>query len=86
MQLYPYAWVFFVPFILVTSFAVLNLFIGVIVDVMQSHAHEEQAQDEAQAHDERGAILHEVEAMRSQMARMNEEMGRLRRLLETKGG
>ena len=86
MQLYPYAWVFFVPFILVTSFAVLNLFIGVIVDAMQSHAHEEHAQDEAQAHDEREAILHEVEAMRSQMAGMNEEMGRLRQLLETKGG
>ena len=36
MELYPYAWVFFVPFILLTSFAVINLFIGVIVDSMQS--------------------------------------------------
>ena len=26
---------FFVPFILVTSFAILNLFIGIIVDAMQ---------------------------------------------------
>ena len=30
------AWIFFVPFILVTSFAVINLFIGVIVDAVQS--------------------------------------------------
>ena len=36
MKLYPYAWVFFIPFILVTSFAVINLFIGVIVDAMQT--------------------------------------------------
>lgn len=36
MELYPYAWVFFVPFILLTSFAVINLFIGVIVDSMQT--------------------------------------------------
>ena len=36
MKVYPYAWVFFVPFILVTSFAVINLFIGVIVDAMQT--------------------------------------------------
>ncbi|MEM9726299.1 MAG: ion transporter [Pseudomonadota bacterium] len=36
MELYPYAWAFFVPFIFVTSFAVLNLFIGIIVDAMQS--------------------------------------------------
>jgi len=36
MELYPLAWVFFVPFIIITSFAVLNLFIGIIVDAMQS--------------------------------------------------
>ena len=32
MEEYPYAWLFFIPFIIVTSFAVLNLFIGIIVD------------------------------------------------------
>jgi len=36
MKVFPYAWVFFVPFIMVTSFAVINLFIGVIVDAMQT--------------------------------------------------
>ena len=35
MEHYPYSWIFFVPFIIVTSFAVLNLFIGIIVDAMQ---------------------------------------------------
>lgn len=34
MDVYPYAWIFFIPFIIVTSFAVLNLFIGIIVDAM----------------------------------------------------
>ena len=29
---YPWAWSFFVPYILITSFAVINLFIGIIVD------------------------------------------------------
>jgi len=36
MEVFPMAWVFFIPFILVTSFAVINLFIGVIVDSVQS--------------------------------------------------
>ncbi len=36
MEIFPYAWVFFVPFIIITSFAVLNLFIGIIVDAMSS--------------------------------------------------
>jgi voltage-gated sodium channel len=34
MELFPWAWTFFVPFIFITSFAVLNLFIGIIVDAM----------------------------------------------------
>ena len=37
-QVFPYAWLFFVPFMLIASFAVLNLFIGIIVDAMRSQA------------------------------------------------
>ena len=36
MDTYPYAWLFFIPFILVTTFAALNLLIGVIVNSMQT--------------------------------------------------
>ncbi|MCY4185813.1 MAG: ion transporter [Rhodobacteraceae bacterium] len=34
MEVFPYAWIVFVPFILITSFAVINLFIAVIVNAM----------------------------------------------------
>jgi voltage-gated sodium channel len=36
MEVYPYAWAFFVPFILIATFTMLNLFIGIIVSAMQS--------------------------------------------------
>lgn len=36
MELFPWSWVFFLPFIIITSFAVLNFFIGIIVDSMQN--------------------------------------------------
>ena len=42
MEIYPYAWVFFVPFIMVTTFAVVNLLVGLIVNSMQD-AHSEEA-------------------------------------------
>lgn len=61
MEVYPAAWLFFVPFILVTSFIVLNLFIAIIVNAMH------QAQDEAGAA-ERDEILHEVRALRADLA------------------
>ena len=43
MEVYPLAWTFFVPFIIVSSFTVLNLFIAIIVDSMQTlHRAEEE--------------------------------------------
>lgn len=35
MEVYPWAWVFFVPFIVIATFTILNLFIGIIVSTMQ---------------------------------------------------
>jgi len=35
METYPWAWAFFVPFIMVATFTILNLFIGIIVSTMQ---------------------------------------------------
>lgn len=42
MEIYPYAWAFFVPFIMITTFAVVNLLVGLIVNSMQD-AHQEEA-------------------------------------------
>ncbi|MGC1498341.1 MAG: ion transporter [Sulfitobacter sp.] len=41
MEVYPLAWMFFVPFIMVTTFAVVNLLVGLIVNSMQDAHHEE---------------------------------------------
>lgn len=40
MQKQPLAWLFFVPFILVTTFTMLNLFIAVIVGAMENQRHD----------------------------------------------
>ena len=37
---YPMAWTFFVPFIVITSFAVLNMFIGVIVSSIEADSED----------------------------------------------
>jgi voltage-gated sodium channel len=42
MAEHPYAWAFFVPFIICTAFAVLNRFIGLLVNTMQAAVEEEQ--------------------------------------------
>lgn len=36
MEVHPYAWLYFIPFILIATFMMLNLFIAVIVDAIQT--------------------------------------------------
>ncbi|MFN3662786.1 ion transporter [Yoonia sp.] len=48
MEVYPYAWAFFIPFIMMTTFAVVNLLVGLIVNSMQdAHAEEGNAATDA---------------------------------------
>lgn len=41
MEQFPYAWAVFVPFIMATSFTVVNLVVGLIVNTMQEAVEEE---------------------------------------------
>lgn len=67
MDVYPTAWLFFIPFIVATSFTVLNLFIGVIVSAMEEeHAAEETAEWQERK-DDQAAILAELKALRREV-------------------
>ena len=61
MEIYPYAWAFFVPFILLTTFAVVNLIVGLIVNSMQDAHHEEDASRTDAYRDEVLARLEAIE-------------------------
>ena len=60
MEVYPWAWVFFVPFIMVTTFAVVNLLVGLIVNSMQD-AHAEESNEKTDAY--RDQVLARLEAI-----------------------
>jgi voltage-gated sodium channel len=75
MEQFPYAWAFFVPFILIATFMILNLFIGVVVGAMQSAANADRAAEEQVAHDERGEILVELRALRQEVAALRSAGG-----------
>lgn len=51
MQEKPFAWLFFVTYILIATFSVLNLFIAVVVDAMQRN-HIEKVEDNQDKMDE----------------------------------
>lgn len=67
LEVYPYAWLFFVPFILITTFAVLNLFIAIIVNSMHDATQDDEQQHRADMHDiasEIAKLRTEIEALR----------------------
>lgn len=80
----PLAWMFFVPFILLATFVVLNLFIGVIVDSIQTLRAERESADSkaaraageaavAAAHADQEAVLREMRALRADLAALRAE-------------
>ncbi|KIN74310.1 ion transporter [Sulfitobacter guttiformis] len=57
MEVYPLAWMFFVPFIMMTTFAVVNLLVGLIVNSMQdAHQEESVASTDAYREDVQGKL------------------------------
>jgi voltage-gated sodium channel len=60
----PYSWIFFVGYLLVATFMVLNLFIAVVVNAMQSQVTED-LKGEGEQHTR--LILDEVRALRRQI-------------------
>jgi voltage-gated sodium channel len=78
METHPAAWLFFVPFILVTTFAVLNLFVAIVVDAMQSAHKVEAAEAEAEAHAERIAIGEEIRGLRRDIVELRVELAEKR--------
>ena len=79
MEVHPGAWAFFVPFIVVTTFTVLNLFIALIVNSMQSlqaEANEHLRAEAVIAHDEREQLLNRIEALAGEVRRLHESIRR----------
>ncbi|OZB18546.1 MAG: voltage-gated sodium channel [Rhodobacterales bacterium 34-62-10] len=64
MEIYPYAWAFFVPFILVTTFAVVNLLVGLVVNSMQD-AHSEESNEKTDVY--REEVLTRLRAIEERM-------------------
>jgi voltage-gated sodium channel len=78
MAEYPAAWAFFVPFILIATFTMLNLFIGIIVDTMQTMHEAEHAAErrevEGAMHEDTDRVLAEVQRLRQDIAALRAEL------------
>jgi len=76
MEIYPLAWLFFIPFLLLSTYAVLNLFIGVIVSAMQEETEASASADRKAMQDESALVLNELRALRVEVTALREKLER----------
>ncbi|MCG7623787.1 ion transporter [Epibacterium sp. Ofav1-8] len=69
MEVYPHAWAFFVPFIMVTTFAVVNLLVGLIVNSMQD-AHSEEEGERTDAY--RDQVISRLEVIENRISQLQD--------------
>ena len=76
MQVFPWSWVFFVPFIVLTSFTVLNLFIAILVSTIQSQHESERREEMAViqgiAHEESELLLQQIQNLHQELSEVRE--------------
>lgn len=65
MQVFPWAWLFFLPFVLITAFVVMNLVIGLIVNSLQE-AHQADSEHVTEAW--RDQVLSRLEAIETRLS------------------
>ena len=71
MEHFPIAWLFFIVFILCTSFTVLNLFIGIIVSAMQAEHEDSAHEDREQLMAKQESIMQELKELRALIEKKN---------------
>ncbi|AXH10268.1 ion transporter [Malaciobacter halophilus] len=64
MEIHPYAWIFFVIYILIVTFIMVNLFIGLIVDAIFTIKGEQQ--------EEKSKELKEIEELKKQVEELKQ--------------
>lgn len=84
MEHQPLAWLFFIPFSVIATFVVLNLFIGVIVESIQTLRENRESADaraaqvateaaRSEAHLDAKALMAEIRALRAEVAALRQE-------------
>jgi len=68
MEAYPYAWIYFVIFIVCTTFTVLNLFVGIIVSAMTAESEAAAMKERNKLAMDQKIILEEVRLLRQEIS------------------
>jgi len=72
MEMHPLSWMYFVSFVIVGTFVVINLFIAVVINNLAEAKHE--VLEELQAPTTRDEIIHELKQTQEALAKLQEKL------------
>ena len=77
MEVYPLSWTYFISFIFFTAFAFLNMFIGVVVTVIEEETNLSKKASSVSSDDpadlQRKKMLEGIEILRNEISNMKQD-------------
>jgi voltage-gated sodium channel len=73
MEKYPLAWLFFVPFIFIATFIMINLIVAIVVDAM-NEMNEESRDAQRTIQVKESEILEEIKSLKSEIEELKREL------------
>ena len=79
IEVHPYAWIYFVSYILFSSFVVMNIVVGIVLtSISDCVKKEDSVKKEGSADDAQGDVRCEFENLKKQMEQFEKAFGRIR--------
>ena len=79
MEVFPYAWAYFVPFVLLSSFVVMNVVVGIVVNAISEVTAEnnaENAEEKAEDPASNEELIKEIRSLKDQLNRLESSLGK----------
>lgn len=79
MEVFPYAWAYFVPFVLLSSFVVMNVVVGIVVNAISEVTAENNAEntdEKAEAPASNEELIKEIRSLKDQLNRLESSLGK----------
>lgn len=74
MELFPYAWAYFVPFVLLSSFIVMNVVVGIVVNAISEVTADTAKEEVEEPKVSEKALIEEIHSLKTQLDRLEKQL------------
>lgn len=76
MEVYSFAWAYFVPFVLLSSFIVMNVVVGIVVNAISEVTADNAKEEEAEKTVSNKELVTEIHSLKEQLNRLEKQLAK----------